>query len=89
MSGSRGAAPCSCGTVHVHVVATRHTAEGVGVCLWSDGAVTDHQGGSHRARASPAECPDARMAAGWRVMDLVPLHHLRELRGLLQSVPDA
>lgn len=57
-------APCSCGTGYVHVVATRHTTEGIGVCLWSDGAITDHQGSSHRAPASPAEPRDTYLAAG-------------------------
>ena len=35
---------CTCGTTDTHEIARRQTADGIGVVLWSDGAITGRLG---------------------------------------------
>lgn len=35
---------CSCGNTQTHIVATRQTFDGIGVAMWSDGALTGRLG---------------------------------------------
>ena len=78
---------CSCGHAAGHAIATRKTAEGSIVKLWSDGAITWALGryikGSPHAR-TPAQIT-AALAAGWLVMGDVELYDDDEVSALVEA----
>lgn len=62
--------PCSCNNPESHIIARRQTADGVTVCLWSDGLVSFLLGrylpGVRPSRGGWQQ--DADLTAGWALM---------------------
>lgn len=77
---------CSCGRSSVHVIAERETADGAGLRLWSDGALTGSGGygfpGVPIARPRTAEAARAALAAGWLAIDEAGLYDADEMPAL-------
>lgn len=81
--------PCSCGNTaqhRPHVIAERRPADGGCLCLWSDGAITQHLGlafpGVPVARPRTPVAARAALAAGWLVMGEVELYDASEIPAL-------
>lgn len=76
---------CSCGEVADHVIAKRHTSDGIIVKLWVDGAVTVGLNTyAIRGGSTPASVRRA-LDAGWLVMSEVELYDQGELRQLCEA----
>ena len=77
---------CSCGTSTPHVIARRMTADGIGVVLHHDGAVTGRFGsglaGVPVVRPRTSEARDLALRAGWIFADEVCLYDYSELGAL-------
>lgn len=74
---------CSCGESAPHVIATRHTADGIAVQIWHDGCVTGRFGialpGVPCVRPRTAEAIERERAAASLLADEVSLYDLAEL----------
>ncbi len=79
---------CSCGTSTPHVIARRMTADGIGVALHHDGAVTGRFGsgleGVPVARPRTREARELALRVGWLFAGEVSLYDYSEL-GLLYA----
>lgn len=53
---------CSCGCDVPHVIMTRKTDDGLSVCLWSDGSITDRLGNYFLNRRKISNIDVARVA---------------------------
>lgn len=99
-SASRHAAPaaivapqpqvfCTCGEPEPHVIAHRLTYDGIGVNLWSDGAITGVLGLKLRGvpirRPKTKEAADRLRMAGWLALDEVCLWKVDDLPALLKA----
>lgn len=77
---------CSCGLSFGHVIAERETADGAGLRLWSDGALTGSGGyafpGVPIVRARTAEAARVALAAGWLAADEAGLYDADEIPAL-------
>ncbi len=80
---------CSCGEREPHVIALRTACDGVGVALWSDGAVTGHFGNAlpcvpiMRPRTAAARCQ--ALKAGRLLLGEVCIYRADELGDLYQA----
>lgn len=75
--------PCSCGEAAPHVVAQRHTFDGVRLLFWSDGDVTS--GLSYRIRGLPR----LPLAAMWALAGQVGILTLAEACDVATELRDA
>lgn len=77
---------CSCGLSFGHVIAERETADGAGLRLWSDGALTGRGGygfpGVPIVRPRTVEAARAALAAGWLAIDEAGLYDADEMPAL-------
>lgn len=77
---------CACGETSAHEVSNRKTADGTGVVLWSDGAVTGRMGlklpGVPMVRPRTETGASVALAAGWLLMGEIGLYDLDEVPGL-------
>lgn len=84
---------CTCGCVEPHVIATRETADGFKLRVWSDGSLThanvlnEYVRGIGRARANWSRARD--MQAVRDVADDISLFDLAELPHLLRAARSA
>lgn len=80
---------CTCGTTDHHIIANRQTADGIGVALWSDGAVTGRLGAALQgvpvARPRTVEAITASRAAGWMFAGDVALYDAAEIGALYDA----
>lgn len=103
-SASRHAAPaaivarqpqvfCTCGEPEPHVIAHRLTYDGIGVNLWSDGAITGVLGLKLRGvpirRPKTKEAADRLRKAGWLALGEVCIRKVDELPALLKAADKA
>jgi hypothetical protein len=81
--------PCSCGDAHPHRIATRHTADGITVYVWSDGGLSSPFF-SVRGLGAPASkyTRERRARAVRLVMDDFGVFDLRELAVLVKSAEE-
>lgn len=79
---------CSCGEAEDHVVMRRNTADGITVCLWSDGGVTGLLGMRLRGVPARPRRPDA-LAVGRLFMGEVCLFDQAELGSLYVAAKKA
>lgn len=79
-------APCTCGEPHPHRVASRRSASGTIVELWSDGPITGALGiglrGVPISRPKTTRAGERNLRAGWLFLGEVELFEDGELRGL-------
>lgn len=81
---------CLCGFAGgVHVVARRQTADGIGVSMWSDGALGSRFGhglpGVPMARPRSSGAVASALRAGWLFLGAVELYDLDELPALYRA----
>lgn len=83
MTTNTNTTACSCGETSPHVVAKRVTADGIGVEIWHDGAVTGRIGqalhGVPIARPRTAESLAVSLAAGWLLAGEVEIYNIDEV----------
>lgn len=79
--------PCTCGVATDHLVATRRTADGKSVQLWSDGQVTWGLGYGMRGvgRARYYSVRQRNLQAGWIVIGDVELYDAAEVPALVRA----
>jgi hypothetical protein len=84
-----GPSSCGCGEQRSHIVARRHTADGVFVALWDDGALTGALAhalpGVRLARPRSRAGARAALAAGWLFVGEVEIHDAAELPALYDA----
>ena len=84
---------CTCGEPEPHVIAHRLTYDGIGVNLWSDGAITGVLGLKLRGvpirRPKTQEAADRLRKAGWLALGEVCIRKVDELPGLLEAADKA
>lgn len=75
------------------IIARRRTADSVGVCLWSDGAISGVLGfklpGVPMRRPRTAEARDRALCAGWLLLGEVELWDLSEVPALYRAAEKA
>lgn len=80
------AAVCSCGETEHHIIARRKTADGIGVCVWSDGLVTGYLGmvlpGVTCVRPRTVEAVNRERRAAWMLAEWVCLYDVAEVGAL-------
>jgi len=81
--------PCSCGCKEPHVIVERRTADGVTVCLWSDGDVTGRLGSYPRGLGRIKTPSDRAVQAGRFALDRACLYDWRELAHLVKTARKA
>lgn len=82
-------ATCTCEIAAAHIIARRQTADGIGVVVWSDGAITGRLGsalsGVPVVRPRSADAVATSRAVGWMFADEVCLYDADEAGALLDA----
>lgn len=80
---------CTCGCTELHAIATRETADGVRLRIWSDGAITHAVPGDTYVRGigrgGSAYTRERNRRAALDVIDNISLFDLAEIRTLVHA----